>query len=487
MTDSAPTAVEIARAVASGERSCVDVVQASLAAIDARDARIGAFLGVDRAGALERAAAIDARRRQGEQLGPLAGVPIALKDNICRRGWKATCASRMLADFVSPYDAHVVTKLLAADAVLIGRANLDEFAMGSSCENSAFQATRNPWDVERTPGGSSGGSAAAVAAGLTPLSLGSDTGGSIRQPAGFCGVVGMKPTYGRISRRGLIAFASSLDQIGPFARNITDAAQLLEVLAGHDPNDSTSVPRPVPEYVSQLDQPLTGLRVGLVREHFVAGLDGDVEQAVRSAVDVYRRLGAEVREVSLPHSKYCVAVYYIVASSEASSNLARFDGVHYGHRAQQFEGLTDLYAKSRGEGFGSEVKRRIMLGTYALSSGYYDAYYNQGLRVRRLIRQDFDRAFEEVDIIAGPVSPQPAFRLGELIDDPLAMYLNDIYTLSANLAGLPGLSLPCGFSQKGLPIGLQLLAPPFEETRLLQAARMYERETDWHTRRPPVS
>lgn len=485
MTDSVPTAVEIARTVASGERSCVDVVQASLSAIEAQDAHIGAFLGVDRDGALERAAALDARRQQGEQLGPLAGVPIALKDNLCRRGWRTTCASRMLADFVAPYDAHVVTKLLAADAVLLGRVNLDEFAMGSSCENSAFQSTRNPWDLERTPGGSSGGSAAAVAAGMTPLSLGSDTGGSIRQPAGFCGVVGMKPTYGLISRRGLIAFASSLDQIGPFARNVTDAAQLLEVLAGYDPEDSTSVARPAPDYLSQLEQPLAGLRIGLVREHFVTGLDGDVEQAVRTAVDVYRRLGAEVREVSLPHSRFCVAVYYIVASSEASSNLARYDGVHYGHRAAQFDGLTDLYAASRGEGFGSEVKRRIMLGTYALSSGYYEAYYNQALRVRRLIRQDFDRAFEEVDIIAGPVSPRPAFRIGELIDDPLSMYLNDIYTLSANLAGLPGLSLPCGFSQGGLPIGLQLLAPPFEETRLLQAARMYERETDWHTRRPP--
>jgi aspartyl-tRNA(Asn)/glutamyl-tRNA(Gln) amidotransferase subunit A len=462
-------------------------VERSLAAIEAFDGRVGAFLEVDRDGALRQAEELDRRRARGEPLGPLAGVPIALKDVLCRRGWVVSCASRMLERFVAPYDATVVARLLAADAILIGRVNMDEFAMGSSCETSAFQVTRNPWDLERTPGGSSGGSAAAVAAGMAPVALGTDTGGSIRQPAGLCGVVGLKPTYGRVSRYGLVAYASSLDQIGPLARSVTEAARVLEVIAGHDPADSTSVDRPVPAYSRSVDQPLPGLRIGLVREHFGEGLDPEVEQAVRAAVEVYRGLGAEIVEVSLPHQQYCVAVYYIVAPSEASSNLARYDGVHYGHRASRFDDLIDLYAASRGEGFGSEVKRRIMLGTYALSAGYYEAYYHKALQVRRLIRQDFDAAFQRVDVIASPVAPRPAFRLGELIDDPLSMYLNDIYTLSANLAGLPGLSLPCGFSREGLPIGLQLLAPPFEEERLLRAARMYERATDWHLRRPPLA
>lgn len=461
-------------------------VEQCLARIDAVDGRVGAFLEVDRDGALRQAAEIDDRRARGEPLGPLAGMTIALKDVLCRRGWVASCASRMLERFVSPYDATVVGRLLAADAVLLGRVNMDEFAMGSSCESSAFQVTRNPWDLERTPGGSSGGSAAAVAAGMTPVALGSDTGGSIRQPAAFCGIVGLKPTYGRVSRYGLIAYASSLDQIGPLTTNVSDAARVLEVIAGHDPADSTSVDQPVPPYSRTVDQPLAGLRIGLVREHFVEGLDAEVARAIRDAVEVYRGLGAEVAELSLPHQQFCVAVYYIVAPSEASSNLARYDGVHYGRRAEQYDDLIDMYAASRGEGFGSEVKRRIMLGTYALSSGYYDAFYNKALKVRRLIREDFDRAFEQVDVIASPASPRPAFRLGELIDDPLAMYLNDIYTLSANLAGLPGIALPCGFSSAGLPIGLQLLAPPFEEERLLRAARMYERATDWGARRPPL-
>lgn len=462
-------------------------MERSLAVIDALDGRVGAFLEVDRAGALQRAEELDRRRARGEPLGPLAGVPIALKDVLCRRGWVTSCASRMLERFVAPYDATVVARLLAADAILIGRVNMDEFAMGSSCETSAFQVTRNPWDLERTPGGSSGGSAAAVAAGMVPVALGTDTGGSIRQPAGLCGIVGLKPTYGRVSRYGLIAYASSLDQIGPLARSVADVARVLEVIAGHDPADSTSVNVPVPAYSRSVDQPLSDLRVGVVREHFAEGLDPEVEQAVRAAVETYRGLGAEIVEVSLPHQRYCVAVYYIVAPSEASSNLARYDGVHYGHRAAHFDDLIDMYSASRGEGFGSEVKRRIMLGTYALSAGYYEAYYHKALQVRRLIRQDFDAAFQQVDVIASPVAPRPAFRLGELIDDPLAMYLNDIYTLSANLAGLPGLSLPCGFSRQGLPIGLQLLAPPFEEERLLRAARMYERATDWPLRRPPIA
>lgn len=482
-TAATPSASESSEVPASAAAA----VERCLAAIEALDGRVGAFLEVDRDGALRQAEALDLRRARGEPLGPLAGVPIALKDVLCRRGWVVSCASRMLERFVAPYDATVVARLLAADAILIGRVNMDEFAMGSSCETSAFQVTRNPWDLERTPGGSSGGSAAAVAAGMAPVALGTDTGGSIRQPAGLCGVVGLKPTYGRVSRYGLVAYASSLDQIGPLARSVTEAARVLEVIAGHDPADSTSVDRPVPAYSRSVDQPLPGLRIGLVREHFGEGLDPQVDQAVRAAVEVYRGLGAEIVEVSLPHQQYCVAVYYLVAPSEASSNLARYDGVHYGHRASRFDDLIDLYAASRGEGFGSEVKRRIMLGTYALSAGYYEAYYHKALQVRRLIRQDFDAAFQRVDVIASPVAPRPAFRLGELSDDPLAMYLNDIYTLSANLAGLPGLSLPCGFSREGLPIGLQLLAPPFEEERLLRAARMYERATDWHLRRPPLA
>ena len=476
------TAVLRERLVAQPSEIVV-LTRACLQRIAAVDRQVGAFLHVDRDGAAAQTASLAARPLTAEH-SRLAGLPVAVKDNICERGQRATCASRMLETFVPPYDAHVITKLRGSGAVLLGRTNLDEFAMGSSCENSAFQPTRNPWDLSRSPGGSSGGSAAAVAAGMVPLALGSDTGGSIRQPAAFCGVVGLKPTYGRVSRYGLVAFASSLDQIGPFARDVHGAALLLEAIAGHDPRDSTSSDRPVPEYTASLEQPLEGLRIGIPREYFVEGLDAEVDRAVRDAIDVYRSLGAEVREISLPHTRYCVAVYYVVASSEASSNLARYDGVHYGHRAAQFENMIDMYAATRGEGFGSEVKRRIMLGTYALSSGYYDAYYLKALKVRRLIRQDFDAAFGEVDVIASPVSPVPAFRIGELIDDPLAMYLNDIYTISANLAGIPAISIPCGYSSGGLPIGLQLMAAPFEEERLLRAARMYERGTDWHTREP---
>jgi aspartyl-tRNA(Asn)/glutamyl-tRNA(Gln) amidotransferase subunit A len=481
------TTTELRQLMRRGAATCVEVTRAHLDRITALNERVGAFLHIDRDAALAQAEAIDDQRRRGDPMGRLAGLPVAVKDNLCATGVPTTCASRMLRTFVPPYDAHVVERLKSEGAVLIGRTNLDEFAMGSSCENSAFQVTRNPWDPERTAGGSSGGSAAAVAAGMAPLALGSDTGGSIRQPASFCGIVGMKPTYGLVSRYGLIAFASSLDQVGPFANDVAGAALLLEAIAGHDARDSTCVDRRVPAYTSTLEQPLEGLRVGVAREHFVEGLDGEVASAVREAIELYRSLGAEVREVSLPHSRYCVAVYYIVSSSEASSNLARYDGVHYGHRAEQFADMIDMYAATRGEGFGDEVKRRIMLGTYALSSGYYDAYYLKALKVRRLIRQDFDAAFREVDLIASPVAPTPAFRIGELIDDPLAMYLGDIYTISANLAGLPAVSVPCGRSTAGLPIGLQLTAAPFEEERLLRAARMYERETEWHRERPTVA
>jgi aspartyl-tRNA(Asn)/glutamyl-tRNA(Gln) amidotransferase subunit A len=509
MTLTDRTAVELLRNLASGEISSVDLTKSFLDRIAAADHRIGAFLRVDADGSIKQAADIDARRAKKQPVGPLAGLPVAVKDNLCERGQLTTCASRMLANFRAPYDATVVAKLRAADAVLIGRTNLDEFAMGGSTESSAFQPTRNPWDSGRTPGGSSGGSAACVAAGMAPLAIGSDTGGSIRQPAGLCGVVGMKPTYGRVSRFGLVAFASSLDQIGPFGQSVEDVALLLETIAGHDPRDSTSLNVPVPRYTQSVNTPLAGLRIGWVREHFGAGLDAEVDAAVRAALDVYQSLGATLHEVSLPHSKYAVATYYVIAPSEASSNLARYDGVHYGYRTNEKEMLAELaadrkrleaagdhagldnldsalvrmYRRTRAEGFGPEVKRRIMLGTYALSAGYYDAYYLKALKVRRLIRQDYDRAFENVDLIAGPITAAPAFKLGELSGDPLAMYLLDLYTVSANLAGIPGLCLLCGQSKSGLPIGLQLQVPALEEDRLLRGARMYEQATEWHSMR----
>jgi aspartyl-tRNA(Asn)/glutamyl-tRNA(Gln) amidotransferase subunit A len=488
----------------------VELTRACLDRIQQVDGRVGAFLRYDADQALARAAEIDARRAKRQAVGPLGGLPVAVKDIFCERGERTTCASKILADFQAPYDATVIARLRTADAVLIGRTNMDEFAMGGSTENSAFQVTRNPWDLARTPGGSSGGSAASVAAGMTPLAIGTDTGGSIRQPAGLCGVVGMKPTYGRVSRYGVVAYASSLDQVGPFGQSVEDVAMLLEAIAGHDPRDSTSLDVPVPAYSKTVNNPLTGLKVGWVREHFGPGLDGEVEAAVRQALDVYKSLGASVNEVSLPHARYAVATYYVIAASEASSNLARYDGVHFGYRTNEKETLAELaaerkrlesssdragldsldsalvrmYRRTRAEGFGAEVKRRIMLGTYALSAGYYDAYYLKALKVRRLIRQDFDRAFQQVDLIAGPITAAPAFKIGEMVDDPLAMYLVDLYTVSANLAGIPGLCLPCGRSKNGLPIGLQLQAPALEEERLLRGTRMYEQATDWHTEPP---
>jgi aspartyl-tRNA(Asn)/glutamyl-tRNA(Gln) amidotransferase subunit A len=480
------TALELRALLERGETSSEEVTAAFLRAIRERDGRVKAFLHVDEAAALEQARAIDGRRQKGEALGALAGIPVAVKDVLCTAGRPTTCASRILQNFIPPYDAHVVARLKRADAVLLGKTNLDEFAMGSSTENSAFQVTRNPWDLERVAGGSSGGSAAAVAACEAPLALGTDTGGSVRQPAGLCGVVGLKPTYGRVSRFGLIAYGSSLDQVGPFTHDVADAALLLEVLAGHDPRDSTSVDRPVPRYTQTLDQPVKPLTIGVAREHFGEGLDAEVEQGVRAALKVYEQQGAAIKEVTLPHSRYAIAAYYLVATAEASSNLARYDGVHFGHRAAEYANLVDMVCRSRGEGFGAEVKRRIMLGTYALSSGYYDAYYLKALKVRRLIKDDFDRAFAGCDVIAGPTSPTAAFPVGEKSDDPLAMYLSDIYTISANLAGITGLSVPCGFTKAGLPIGLQLLAPPFEEEKLLRVARMHERATDWHLRRPKL-
>lgn len=490
------TAHELISAMESGAATAESVASAFLDRIEGLDPRVHAFLHVDREGALAQARAVDEKRRKGEPLGALAGVPVAIKDVLCTEGVPTTCGSRMLKDFRPPYDATVITKLRAADAVFIGRTNLDEFAMGSSTENSAFGPTRNPWDLSRIPGGSSGGSAAAVAAGFAPVAIGTDTGGSIRQPAALCGIVGMKPTYGRVSRFGLIAYASSLDQVGPFAATTADAALLLQAIAGPDPRDSTCVDRPVPDYRAAIERPDGPLRIGIVPEFFGEGLDPEVEKAVREAIEVYRKEGATIREVHLPHTKYGVPAYYLVAPAECSSNLARYDGTIYGHRAADFSPRTAeekelpatalMMMASRGEGFGAEVKRRIMLGTFALSAGYADQYYNRALKVRRKIRNDFDAAFREVDVILGPTSPTPAFPIGSRTEDPLQMYLADIYTITANLAGIPGLSIPCGQTSSGLPIGLQLLGPAFAEETLLRAGRAYERATGFAPKRPPL-
>ena len=481
------TLTELLAQLNSREITSVEVTQAFFDSIDRQDQTIHAFLHVDREAVLQQAQAVDQKRASGAPMGLLAGLPVAVKDVLCALGQPTTCGSRILKNFVAPYDAGVISKLRNADAVLLGKTNMDEFAMGSSGENSAFGPTRNPWDLERIPGGSSSGSAAAVAARMSPFALGSDTGGSIRQPAALCGIVGLKPTYGRVSRYGVVAYASSLDQIGPIGTDVESVATLLEAISGHDPRDSTSVRQEVPAFSRMFDQPLAGLRIGIPVEHFAEGLDPEVEKSVRDALAVYRSLGAELKEIHLPHSKYAVATYYLVATSEASSNLSRYDGVHYGHRAEKFgNSLVEMYEASRGEGFGAEVKRRIMLGVFSLSAGYADKYYSKALQVRRLIRSDFDKAFEQVDVIAGPTTPTPAFKFGEKTSDPLAMYLSDIYTISANLAGLPAMSIPCGFSSTKLPIGLQLQAPPFEEERLLRAARMFERETDWHHQSPPA-
>ena len=480
------TAAELLALLSKGETTSEHLTGEFLQTIRQRDDKIKAFLHVDEASALEQARSVDQKRQQGLPLGPLAGLPVALKDVLCVRGQPTTCGSKILQHFKPPYDSHVVTKLKHADAVILGKTNCDEFAMGSSTENSAYQTTRNPWELERIPGGSSGGSAAAVAACEAPLALGTDTGGSIRQPASLCGIVGLKPTYGRVSRFGVVAYASSLDQVGPFAHDVGDVALLLETIAGHDPRDSTSVNLPVPPYRQTLAEPAGPLTIGVAREYFTAGLDAEVEQSVREALKVYQQQGVTIKEISLPYSAYAIAVYYLVATAEASSNLARYDGVHYGHRAGKYDNLIHMYCASRGEGFGAEVKRRIMLGTYALSSGYKDAYYLKALKVRRLIKEDFDKAFAECDVVAGPTSPTPAFKVGERTQDPLTMYLSDIYTISCNLAGLPGISVPCGFTKAGLPLGLQLLAPAFAEEKLLKVALMFERETQWGLRRPAL-
>jgi aspartyl-tRNA(Asn)/glutamyl-tRNA(Gln) amidotransferase subunit A len=464
---------QMSDALASRDTTPEALLDACLARIGALDSKLHAFLRLTEPQARVAARASSQRRAAGKALGPLDGIPVALKDIFCTEGVETTCGSKILKGYIPPYDATVVKKLKAAGAVIVGKLNMDEFAMGSSTENSAFGPTMNPWDLTRTPGGSSGGSAAAVAARLVPGAFGTDTGGSIRQPAALVGCAGMKPTYGRVSRFGVIAFASSLDQVGPFAQDVRGVAMLLAVIAGHDANDQTSSSRPVPDYAAAVAQGVRGLRIGVPREYFGEGLHPEVAASVRAAIEKLRGLGCEVREISLPNSPHAIATYYIVATAEASSNLARYDGVRYGHRAKASQ-LLEMYERTRAEGFGAEVKRRIMLGTYALSAGYYDAYYLRAQKVRALIRRDFDSAFADVDAVISPTSPTTAFKLGEKMDDPLAMYLNDVYTVPANLAGLPGISVPCGFDGRKLPIGLQLIGRPFDEETLLRLAHAAE-------------
>jgi aspartyl-tRNA(Asn)/glutamyl-tRNA(Gln) amidotransferase subunit A len=491
------SAVELRDALAAGELSAEQAARACLDAIESRNPQLNAFNEVFSERALEQARQIDRRRAAGEDVGPLAGVPVAIKDNLCTDYGRTSCSSRMLADFRAPYTATAVARLEAAGAVILGKTNMDEFAMGSSCEHSATGPARNPWDASRVPGGSSGGSAAAVAGRLAPAALGSDTGGSIRQPCAFCGCAGLKPTYGRVSRYGLVAFGSSLDQIGPIGRDVADCALLAEAISGHDPADSTAIDEPVPAYGREIDRPVENLRIGLPKEFFTDALSAEIRGILLRAAASLEAAGAELVEVSLPHSRidiagdgslssYAVACYYIVCMSEASSNLARYDGMHYGHRSDAPPcDIVDSYCKSRAEGFGEEVQRRVMLGTYTLSSGYYDAYYNKALKVRRLIKNDFDAAFEHCDVMLCPATPTTAFALGEKLQDPLTMYLADIYTLSLNLAGLPGLALPAGLSAENLPVGMQLIGPVFSESLLLRTGRMYETASGVRAPAPP--
>ena len=482
---------QISKLLQSKEVSVVEVVRSVLDRIEAIDSFINGYITINKQISIARAqeldhiladSSVDVKKNLS-----LFGVPVAIKDNICTQGMKTTCASQILSNFVSPYNATVVRKLLDQGAIIIGKTNLDEFAMGSSTETSHFGCTRNPWNLNHTPGGSSGGSASIIAADESVCALGSDTGGSIRQPASFCGVVGLKPTYGRVSRFGLVAFASSLDQIGPIAKDVTDCSLLMKVISGYDPCDSTSVNRPVPDYEEYLINDVKGIKIGIPQEYFEEGLDKEVEEKIRQAISLFQNLGAEVEEVSLPHTEYAIATYYILATAEASSNLARYDGVRYGFREDQFTDLIDMYEKTKQRGFGAEVKRRIMLGTYSLSSGYYDAYYLKAQKVRTLIKQDFEGAFQKFDVLLTPTAPIPAFKIGEKINNPLQMYLLDIYTLSANLAGIPALSIPCGFSHEGLPIGLQLLAGHFQEEKVLRVAYTFEQNTEYHKKRPKLS
>src|SRR5881409_256731 len=464
-------------AVQQRKFNATSLAEAFYAKIQTDDPKIGAYLTLSKERALAKAAEIDKLAEKGERFPVLGGVPVAIKDVMVTKSVRTTAGSKILGNYVPPYDCTAVTRLEAAGAVVLGKLNCDEFAMGSSNENSAWHPVRNPRDPSRVPGGSSGGSAAAVAAGMAVVALGSDTGGSIRQPASFCGVVGLMPTYGRVSRYGLIAFASSLDHIGPLARTVKDAAIVLRTIAGRDPMDSTSADVPVPNYVAELEKPIRGLKIGVAKEYFGEGLDSEVRNAVETAIGKLAQLGCEIVPVSLPHTEYAIPTYYIVATAEASSNLARFDGVRYGYRARNVRVLSDMYRRSRDEGFGAEVKRRIMLGTYALSAGYYDAYYLKAQRVRTLLTRDFEEAFKKADVIVGPTSPTPAFKLGEKVDDPLAMYLADIYTVTANLAGIPGISIPCGETREHLPIGLQILGRHFDEATILRVAHAYEQAT----------
>jgi aspartyl-tRNA(Asn)/glutamyl-tRNA(Gln) amidotransferase subunit A len=469
--------------VAGGKLSAVEAVNGALDRIRSAEGRINAFNSVFEEHALKRAETMDRKILAGENPGLLAGVPVAVKDNICIRGFKTTCSSKMLENYISPYDATVIGMLEKSGAIIVGKTNMDEFAMGSSTENSAFKKTRNPWNPDYIPGGSSGGSAAAVAAGIVPIALGSDTGGSIRQPASCCGIVGFKPTYGRVSRYGLVAFASSLDQIGSFTRDVEDCALALEIISGNDPKDSTSSAAPAEKYAEEMKKGIKGIKIGIPDEYFIPGMDPEVRDAVDKAVLALEKQGAVIERISLPHTEYAVAVYYIIAPCEASANLARYDGVRYGLRAPG-DNLINVYGKTRGAGFGQEVKRRIMLGTYALSAGYYEAYYGKAQKVRTLIKGDFDKAFAKVDVIVTPTAPTAAFKIGEKTGNPLMMYLSDIFTIPCNLAGLPGVSLPCGFTGAGLPVGFQILGEPFGESLVLRAAFAYQSGTDWHKRTP---
>ncbi len=478
------TVHELRDLIQKGEVSPVEVVQSYLERIGQVEDRVQGYNTLTAKDALAVGEKFRLMQGRGEPLPPLAGIPLAIKDVICTEGVATTCSSKILEHYVPPYNATVMDRLQAAGCVMLGKTNMDEFAMGSSTENSAFKRTRNPWNLDCVPGGSSGGSAAAVSADMCAGALGSDTGGSIRQPGGFCGVAALKPTYGRVSRFGLVAFASSLDQIGPITKDVRDAAILLKIIAGHDPLDSTSARVPVPDYETALTGSIRGIRLGIPAEYFVSGMDGEVEAAVHEAIRVLERLGATQEQISLPHTEQAIAAYYLVATAEASSNLARYDAVKYGHRTERSAHVIDMYMKSRREGFGPEVKRRIMLGTYALSAGYYDAYYLKALKVRTLIREDFTRAFEHCDVLVTPTSPTPAFRLGEKTADPLQMYLSDIFTISVNLAGTPGINVNCGFTKTGLPIGLQIIGKPFDEETILRVAHAFEQATDWHTQRP---
>jgi len=476
------TLSELSTMLEAGDVTSVQLTEHFLQRIKDYDGEINSFVSVTEEQALNAAAKADAQRKAGNA-GPLTGIPFAHKDIFCTQGVKTTCGSKMLDNFISPYDATVVEKMQQAGVVMLGKTNMDEFAMGSSNETSFYGVVKNPWNTKAVPGGSSGGSAASVAARLTPASTGTDTGGSIRQPASFCGITGLKPTYGRVSRYGMIAFASSLDQAGPMAQSAEDCALLLNAMSGFDPRDSTSLEKEVPDYTADLNKPLNGLRIGLPKEYFGEGLSDEINTVIQKAIEEYRALGAEIIDISLPNTHLAVPVYYVVAPAECSSNLSRFDGVRFGHRCEDPKDLEDLYKRSRGEGFGEEVKRRIMVGTYALSAGYYDAYYIKAQQLRRMISDDFTQAFEKVDVIMGPAAPETAFNIGEKTDDPISMYLSDIYTIAVNLAGLPGMSVPAGFSNN-MPVGLQIIAKHFDESRLLNVAHQYQQQTDWHTQIP---